>query len=137
MVPVPLIFQPSMTKLDCKTGRNKSTNTVILFLFLIGSCHEATEKFMLQVMLSGKEEGVRHWKTLLKYTKIIYRVMTSFTRFSKLKERGGREIATSIPSLHISYTSSSPLSSRCPVLLTAHNGLDIKTKLSTLRDSPS
>lgn len=30
--------------------------------------------------------------------KIIHKVMTGF---SKLKERGGREIATSVPSLHI------------------------------------
>lgn len=68
MVSVPLIFQTHTNELDCKTGRNQSTNAAFFIYICKISCHEATDKFILQVM-SGKEVWVRHCKTLLKYIK--------------------------------------------------------------------
>lgn len=122
MVSVPLIFQPPTTKLDCKTGRNKSTNTVILFLFLICSYHEATEKFTLRVFHAVREGRIgKTLENTSEIHKIIHKVMTGFTGFSKLKERGRREIATSVPSLHIKQS---------------HIKLSVKLKKSCSTSSP-
>lgn len=60
--------------------------------------------------------------------KTIHKIMTGFSGVSKLKERGGREIATSVPFLHIKQIHSQ-LSLRSPVLLTALKGLGTKNKL--------
>lgn len=70
--------------------------------------------------------------------KIIHKVMTSFTGFSKLKEEKVEKLQLQFP-LYTSnsHTPSFQLSSRSPVPLTAHKRLDIKTKLSTVKNSPS
>lgn len=65
------------------------------------SCDEATEKFMVQV--HAVREG-RIGETLENSSekhKTVRKIITGFTGFSKLKEREGREIVTSVPSLHI------------------------------------